>query len=109
MDKEEILEKSRKENKSGDEREKSLINYAFAISAVVGIVVCAVIYVIHIVILRELNYSIFLVFCSIYFAYTVILAIKLKKKLYIISSVSMCVALAGAISSYIINLLTLLA
>ncbi len=42
MDKEEILEKSRKENRGGDEREAQVTAKAWRLGAAVGILICGI-------------------------------------------------------------------
>ena len=65
MDKDEILAKSRKENKNRDFVEEEAVNKANAIAFSVGMMVCGLLSVLHAIFLDSPDYSVWVVMWSI--------------------------------------------
>lgn len=97
MNKDEILAKSRSENKNADEREDSIKKNAYLISTIVGIIVCSIFYII------EDNITYFIIWFSMNCAAEIYQAIKLKKVYNIIIVVISLVALGLLIAAYLSN------
>lgn len=95
MDKNEILAKSRNENKNADERENIIKKNAYLVSSVVGIIVCGIFYII------EDNITYFIIWFSINSAAEVYQAAKLKKVYNIISCLISLVILGVLIAVYL--------
>ena len=79
MDKDEILEKSRKEHKDRDFVELEVINKANMIANVVGMVVCAALTLIHAVLQKRMDNSAWTVMFSIMTAVFLYKYYKLRK------------------------------
>lgn len=95
MDKNEILAKSRNENKNADERENIIKKNAYLVSSVVGIIVCGIFYII------EDNITYFIIWFSINSVAEVYQAAKLKKTYNIISCLISLVILGVLIAVYL--------
>ena len=80
MDKDEILERSRKENKDMDLVELEAINHANMIANVVGVVVCGVLTVIHAVIREGMDNSAWTVMFSILSTIMLVKFVKLRRR-----------------------------
>lgn len=80
MDREEILAKSRNENQKMDEREREVIGQAGKIAAMVGAIICMLIYGIDYTFAEEYNSSCWIIYGSIMFVMNLAKYIKLKRK-----------------------------
>lgn len=81
MNKDEILLKSRKENKLQDERTKEVYAKAGNMAAKIGGLVCALILFFNTVIAgKEINYDGWAIYCSIYGTMWLISGVHLRKK-----------------------------
>ncbi len=96
MDKDEILEKSRKENNGTyDEQEKNIVVKGNAIGMAVGILACSVLYLI------ERNIVYFMIWFSMFLVSNLYTAIKTKKVIYIFLTIIMGIALALMLAVYL--------
>lgn len=96
MDKKDILEKAKKENKSGDEMYNYLYRRGAQIGMSIGLVVCCVAMIVDLILNSEftlLGYFASLIEISMQFALQLFLAIKVKGKANIASSILFGVAL----------------
>lgn len=105
MNKEEILEKARKENKNGDEREEKIKLRSYAISASIGALLCITLAFVENVIFDRNVAHIWIIYNGMLFSKTLLDAIKLKKKSTIISSVFWGVLLVCWIVLYVLNII----
>ena len=80
MDKDEILERSRKENKDMDLVELEVINKANMIANVVGMVVCAALTVIHAILQKRMDNSAWTVMFSIMATVMLVKFIRLRRR-----------------------------
>ena len=80
MNKEEILEKSRMENKNQDIFEKEVMKEGGNIGAIVAMILATIFFVIQIFVGGGMNYGLYAVVFSIFASGFVVKAIRLKRK-----------------------------
>ena len=80
MEKEEVLLKSRKENKIVDERERNVQMWAGRMAAGFGIFMCAVLSILASWADKGENYSAWIIFCTIYGSMELMMFLKLRNK-----------------------------
>lgn len=80
MDREEILEKSRKENKNKDIAELEVINQASTLAVRIGILVCCLISVAEVIATDQVNYACWMIYFSMLAAIFSVKCIKLRRK-----------------------------
>lgn len=80
MEKEEILAKSRKENRNMDEREASAAAAAGKLAAQIGMLVCCVIAVLEVTVTGHLSYASWMIYFSILGTMFIVKYIKLKER-----------------------------
>lgn len=80
MNKEEILEKSRKENKNQDIFEKEVMREGGNIGAIVAAILATIFFVIQILVGEGMNYGLYAVVFSIFAAGFVVKAIRRKRR-----------------------------
>ena len=80
MNKEEILKKSREENKNKDIAELEIINYATSWAYRVGGMLCALIAVLEVIFLDRISSECWLIFFGMLSAIFIVKFIKLRKK-----------------------------
>jgi hypothetical protein len=80
MKKEEILEKSRQENKNKDIVELEAINKACGIAIIVGLSVCCVINILSVFLKESMNYESLAIYLSIMGTLFLVKYIKLRRK-----------------------------
>lgn len=80
MNKEEILRKSRQENKGQDERERDARAQAGKWAAGVGVTLCAVLNLLDVLFSNEVNYETWAIYAAIIGTMSIVSAIRLKKK-----------------------------
>lgn len=102
MNKEEILKKSKEENKYSDEREKAIQINSYSIAATVGVCVCVLFQIVEGFIFGRDTSHIRVIFSVIFFSKYLIDAIKIRKKYHIILAVSFGIVLLLSIISYVI-------
>ncbi len=80
MNKDEILESSRKENKSKDLAELDVVKHANSYAAAVGAIACCLVLVLASVIARTMLYSPWFIYFSMIGTNWLIRSVRLKKK-----------------------------
>jgi len=80
MNKEEILEKSRTENKNMDEYEKSVLSSAGKLAAQIGMLMCCVIAVLEVIFLDHISYASWMIYFSILSTIFIYKYLKIKDK-----------------------------
>ena len=103
MNKDDILQKSRKENKNGDEREEKIKLRSYATSAAIGALLCMVFVFIENIIFDRNTTLIWIIYCGMMFSKNILDAIKLKKKSDIVLSVLWGLCFAIDIVIYILD------
>jgi len=106
MNKEEILEKSRNENKNQDIYEKEILKNGTNIGAGVAAVLATVFFIIQIFVGKGMNYGLYAIVFSIPATEFVVKAVKLKRKHEIIISVLYVIAVILFSAAHIYNLFT---
>lgn len=106
MNKEEILEKSRKENKKQDAYEKEVIREGGNAASVVAALLATIFFVIQIFVGEGSNYGLYAVVFSVPATGFIVKSIKLKKKHEIIVAVVYAVATLMFSAAHIYNLIT---
>ncbi len=96
MNKNEILEKSRHENKNFGEYETTVMKNAYVLSVNVGIIVCFIFYF-----LENQNSTYFIIWLTINATLEIFQAIKLKKTLNILLSIAFIIALGLMLATYL--------
>ncbi len=102
MNKNDILAKSRNENKNGDERERDIRLRAYATSASIGAIICMLLVIIESVFDRSIS-MIWIIYSGMMFSKDVINAIKLKKRMDIGLSVMWGIVLVLHFIVYILE------
>ena len=80
MNKDQVLEKSRKENKVQDEMERDVYAQAGKLAAKIGGLVCGILLLLESFLSDSVNFGHWVVYCSIYGTMWIFVAVKLKKK-----------------------------
>lgn len=96
MDKNEVLEKSRNENKKGDEYEKNVTTTGLRIAVIVTAIVCFILYSAN-----DGDVSYWLIIVVMEFVLSLYKAIKLKTKYNIISTIVDLILLGVLTASYL--------
>lgn len=104
MNKEELLEKSRKENKNRDEREKGAAVTAGFRAAAVGGMVCMVILLLDIILTDEWNGAVWAVYLSITGSTLLFRFIALRRRHELVFGVMQLALAAAFLAGYIIKL-----
>jgi len=105
MQKEEILEKSRKENKNQDIFEKEILKESGTIGAITAAILATVFFMIQIFVGKGMNYGLYAVVFSIPAAGFVVKAIRLKRRHEIIVAVIYSIAVLLFSIAHICNLI----
>lgn len=106
MNKEEILAKSRKENKDQDIFEKEVLKEAGNAGAVSASILCLIFFCIQIFTGGGINYGLWAVIFSIQAGVFSVKAVKLKRKHEIALAVMYCAVTALMAAGHIYNLVT---
>ena len=80
MNKDEILEKSRQENRGMDERERDALARAGRVASAVGGLVCALILVLEVILIGQVSYSIWAIYLSITGTTLLVKFLRLRRK-----------------------------
>ena len=80
MDKDEILARSRKENKGGDFVEGEVLGFAYRIAVGVGMMVCGVLAVLHVIFRETVDYGIWTVYFSVLATTMIVKFVKLRRR-----------------------------
>lgn len=106
MNKEEILEKSRKDNRNQDVFEKEVVRDAGNIGAIVAVILATIFFVIQILLGEGMNYSLYAIVFSVPATGFIVKAIRLKRKHEILVAAIYTIAVLGFSAAHIHNLLT---
>lgn len=106
MNKEEILEKSRKENKNQDIFEKEILQQGGNVGAMTAAILATAFFVIQIFVGKGMNYGLYAVIFSIPSAGFIVKAIRLKRRHEIIVAVIYIIATLMFSVAHIYNLIT---
>lgn len=106
MNKEEILEKSRKENKIQDIFEKEILQQGGNVGAMTAAILATAFFVIQIFVGKGMNYGLYAVIFSIPSAGFIVKAIRLKRRHEIIVAVIYIIATLMFSVAHIYNLIT---
>ena len=104
MNKEDILAKSRKENKNKDVAELEVIYQASSIAGRVGLLVCCVIAVLEVIFLGRPNLSTWAIYFSILAALMIVKCIKLRRRHELWVAILYSVCFAAFFIAYILKL-----
>ncbi len=105
MNKEEILEKSRGENKSKDIYEQEVLKEAGNAGAITAAIVCAVFFIMQVLVGEGLNYGLWSIIFSMEAACFITKAIRLKRTHEIILAVLYSITALLTAAGHIYNLL----
>lgn len=105
MKKEEILEKSRKENKNQDVYEKEVIIKGNRYACIAAVIVATILFVVQILVGGGMNYGIYAVVCSIPMASRWTRYAKLRKKEDLFSAVCFTIAVLSFSAVHIYRLI----
>jgi hypothetical protein len=106
MNKEEILEKSRNENKNQDVYEKEVIKEGGNIGAVVAAILATIFFVIQILLGEGMNYGLYAVVFSIPAAGYIVKAIRLKRKHEVVVAILYTIAVITFSVAHVYQLFT---
>ena len=80
MDKDEILARSRKENKDRDFVEAEALAKANSIALSVGIMICGLLSLLHVIFLETVDYSVWTVYFSVLATVMLVKYVKLRRR-----------------------------
>lgn len=103
MNREEILEKSREENKNGDERDLRARDRSYAISASVGLLLCLLIVFAEEILFERSAIQIWVVYTGIEFTTALAGFIQTKKRWLLFLAVFMGLIFAAMVAVYIVG------
>ena len=104
LSKEEILERSRKENSHGDERATNAIMKASYIAMATGGVLCICLYLLFLFVLHEMRYELFFVYAAMMAVSTWVQFFHIRKKAQLIGAIAFTVAAVGFVIILILQL-----
>lgn len=105
MNKDEILKRSRNENKGQDEMERDVDAKAGRQAASIGLLACALLFLTERLVKDQTNYSAWIVYCVLMCTMELSRFSKLRKKSDLITGLIMLVCGAAFVAFYIISLL----
>ncbi|MBQ2675937.1 MAG: hypothetical protein IJF54_00860 [Clostridia bacterium] len=103
MTKNDILEKSRKENQNGDEMETKVRLHSYGMSAAIGGLICMAFVIVESIIFDRSTALIWTIYSGMYFSKSILDAVKLKKKIDICLSILWGLVFVLNIVSYILD------
>lgn len=103
MNKEDILKKSRQENKNGDEREQKIQLRSDAISSAIGGLICMVFVFLESYLFDRSAAMIWAIYSGMMFSQSIMNAVKLKRRIDIVLSVIWGIVLILNIVFYILD------
>ena len=106
MNKEEILKKSRKENKNRDIFESEVVKNGGNVGALTAAILATVFFVVQILVGKGMNYGLYAVVSSILAAGFVVKAVRLKRKHEIVVAVIYTVATVVFSVAHIVGLIS---
>ena len=95
LTKEEILERSRKENSRGDERSENAMLRAGYIAMMSGGVFCTVLYLLYYFLLHEVHFELFCVYVFMWSVFTWVQFYYTRKKIQLVGAIAFTVAFTG--------------
>ena len=101
MDRDDILKKSREENKNGDEMEQKIKLRSYAFGAAVGCLLCTVLVFIEDILFNRSAPLLWIIYSGMLFSKSILDAIALKKRLDIILSIFWGLGFLAHIAIYI--------
>ena len=105
MNKEEILERSRTENKNMDEYERSVLASAGKLSAQIGMLMCCVIAVLEVIFLDHISYASWMIYFSILSTIFIYKYLKMKNKHELLLAIFYCAIFIMFTVLFIIDLI----
>lgn len=105
MNKEEILEKSRAENKNQDIYEQEILKLANTSAVIVMVVLATIFFVAQIMVGGGINYGIWALVFSTNMATSWVKYIKLRRKLDLVMAIAYTIFVAASSVSHIYNLI----
>lgn len=103
MEKEEILQRSRRENKNGDEREKVMQHKGYAIAACVGMIVCMAFTMLESLIFdREIN-DLWCIYSAIQCTAGIIQYLETKKRIFLVIGILFAITFALYLANYLFD------
>lgn len=106
MNKEEILAKSRNENKNVDEFEKEVLKQAGNAGCITAAIVTFILFILELFIKNHTNYGLWAILFSILSAQFIVKAIKLKRKHEIAIAICYPILTLCLIAAYILDIVT---
>lgn len=103
MNREEILAKSRNDNKGGDEREKKIRLTSLAIGSGAAVVLCIILSIIEEFVFDRSSTALWVIAGGMLFFTHLTQAIKLKQKICIVNSVTFGIWFFSKLAAYIIE------
>lgn len=103
MNKEDILKKSREENKNGDEREEKIKLNSYAMSAAIGGLLCMVFVLLETLLFGRITAHLWVIYSGILFSKSLLDAVKLKKRRDIVCAVLWGIVCVLNIAVYILD------
>ncbi len=103
VNKEQLLEMSRKENKNGDEREEKIKLRSYAISSCVGMLICMALFALEGAVFDRSTTVIWMIYGGIMFSKAIQDAICLKKKSDILLAILWGVVLTMYVVFYVLE------
>ena len=103
VNKEQLLEMSRKENKNGDEREEKIKLRSYAISSCVGALICLTLVILEGTVFDRSTTVIWMIYCGMMFSKPLLDAIRLKKKSDLLLAIVWGVVLTVHIVLYVLE------
>ena len=104
MDKETILELSRKENEGHDELQRAAVISAHNAAFLVGGIICAIIFCLQLIFGKETNYSLYAVFYAMFATAQIVKYKKTKKTAALVVFILIATASACYFTCYVMSL-----
>ena len=105
MEREEILAKSREENKDRDERVQSAMDQGGSLASAVGGLVCALVLLLDAVLAKHVNFGVWSVYFSMIGTKNLVQFAKLRRRRDLIAGVIEAVLAIGFFAIYTIDLI----
>ncbi len=103
MNKEEILAKSRNDNKGGDEREKKMRLNSLVVGSIVAVVLCVILSCIEEFVFDRSSTLLWIIPSGMLFSIHLTQLIKLKQKIYILNAVVWGISFFIKFAAYIVE------
>ena len=103
MDKNEILNKSREENANADLYGDEVREYGFLLGSLVGLIMTMIIFFLEWSVKGEKNYGLYAIIASVFATKSIVQAVKLREKTYIIAAILYIIATIATLITYVIH------